>query len=62
MVKGMRSYSSKERRKVRRANHAARDLRGTPKYKQRIVEPKIHKDPKYKHKDFEIDDYDDNDS
>ena len=54
MVKGMRSYSSKERRKVRRANHAARDLR-TPKYRQRIVEPKIHKDPKYKHKDFEYD-------
>lgn len=47
MVKGIRSYSNKERRKVRRANHLALDLR-TPKYGQRVVEPKVYKKPKYK--------------
>ena len=31
----------KERRKARRINHVARDLR-TPKYKQRIVTSKKH--------------------
>ena len=33
----------------------ALDLR-TPKYRQRKVEPKIHRDPKYKNREFDQDD------
>ncbi len=34
--KGMNRFEDKERRKQRRHNHIARDLR-TPKYRQRVV-------------------------
>lgn len=39
MSKGMRSYVGKDKRKVRLRNHVAHDL-GSPKYRQRIKEPK----------------------
>lgn len=39
MTKGMNSYDSKQRRKIRRRNHVAKDLQ-TPKYRQRIKESK----------------------
>lgn len=42
---GMSGYEDKERRKIRRENHIARDLR-TPKYRSRRVE--MNKDPKYR--------------
>ena len=37
MGRGIDRYNDKERRKARRSNHIARDLR-TPKYNQRVVE------------------------
>lgn len=37
--KGMNRFEDKERRKQRRHNHIARDLR-TPKYRQRAVKDK----------------------
>lgn len=42
--KGVDRYDDKEKRKVRRHNHIARDLR-TPKFKQRIVEGKPRTPP-----------------
>jgi len=44
MVKGIRGYDEKQRRKIRRQNSVAKDLR-TPKYRSRRVE--INKDDKY---------------
>jgi hypothetical protein len=37
MTKGMRSYAKKQRRKIRRENHFARDLR-SPIFHQRRIE------------------------
>lgn len=41
--KGMNRFEYKERRKQRRHNHIARDLR-TPKYAQQVVKDKRKKD------------------
>lgn len=43
VAKGINKYSDKERRDVRRRNHAAFDLR-TPKYRQKVVKKKDIKD------------------
>lgn len=39
MVKGMNNYEGKDRGRIRRRNHIARDL-ATPKYRQRVKEGK----------------------
>jgi len=39
----MSKYPEKEKRLARRRNHIARDLR-TPKYRQRVVEPRMKED------------------
>ena len=52
MVRGLRAFDEKERRRQRRQNHIARDLR-TPKYRQRRVEK--NKEGKYK---VDYDNYD----
>lgn len=36
VAKGIKGYPDKERREVRRRNHAAYDLR-TPKYRQKVI-------------------------
>ncbi len=43
--KGMNRFEDKERRKQRRHNHIARDLR-TPKYKPRVIKLKNKQPPK----------------
>jgi len=43
MTKGWKAYSEKERRKMRRVNHIAKDLR-TPKYRMRRIEDNTKKD------------------
>lgn len=47
VVKGANSYTGKERRKMRRENHIARDLRSGPKYRLRRVESKKDRGEKY---------------
>jgi hypothetical protein len=41
-MSGMNKFSEKDRRRVRRRNHIARDLQ-EPKYHQRVVEDKKNK-------------------
>lgn len=43
---GMGFYSPKDRRRIRRQNHIARDLR-TPKYHQRVIDKKEEEEVKY---------------
>jgi hypothetical protein len=43
MTKGMRSYAKKQRRKIRRENHFAKDLR-SPIFRNRRIENKNHRD------------------
>lgn len=50
---GIRSFEPKERRKVRRRNHVAKDLLST-KYRQRIREVKPKEDTSWK---ADVDDY-----
>lgn len=52
---GMDRFSEKERRKMRRHNHIARDLR-TAKFRQRRVENIKNKEGKYKQKMFDDND------
>lgn len=52
-MKGIRSYEPKERRKVRRRNHIARDLM-SPKYNQRIREVDHKEDTSWR---ADLDDY-----
>jgi len=53
MVKGIRGYDEKQRRRIRRANHIARDLR-KPQFRMRRVE--INKQDKYKnYEDYDED-------
>lgn len=52
MVKGIRAYDNKNKRRIRRANHVAKDLR-TPKYRIRRVEN--DKEEKYKNKYYDDD-------
>ena len=53
MVKGMRSYDPKQRRRIRRQNHIHKDLR-TPKYRQRVEKNKFHDyEQAIKYKDWE---------
>ncbi len=51
MTKGMNSYDAKQRRKMRRRNHIAKDL-GTTKYRPRIKPPKSKDEILYKKKDW----------
>lgn len=46
MVKGLNSYENKDRRRIRRVNHAAKDLR-SPLFRMRRVESKKDKGEKY---------------
>jgi len=48
---GMGFYSPKDRRRIRRQNHIARDLR-TPKYHQRVIDKK---EEEVKYWDYEDD-------
>jgi hypothetical protein len=50
-TKGINNYDEKERRKVRRRNHIAKDLRN-PKYRMRILEEKDSDDWQW-----EVDEY-----
>lgn len=43
---GIRFYVPKDRRRIRRQNHIARDLR-TPKYHQRVIDKKEEEEVKY---------------
>jgi hypothetical protein len=51
MTKGIKSYNHKERRKVRRQNHLARDLR-SPLSKQRRRNGLRQEDEKFNYKDW----------
>lgn len=61
MVRGMNSYEDKQRRKMRRQNHIAKDLRQDPKYKMRVVKPAKNRDGKYPLNPFNYSDENDND-
>jgi hypothetical protein len=50
-TKGINNYDEKERRKVRRRNHIAKDLRN-PKYRMRVLEEKDSDDWQW-----EVDEY-----
>lgn len=50
--KGMNRFEDKERRKQRRHNHIAHDLR-TPKYRQRVVKDKRKKDLPFDEQEYE---------
>lgn len=50
---GIRFYVPKDRRRIRRQNHIARDLR-TPKYRQRVV-VEVNKEEPDKYWDYEDD-------
>jgi hypothetical protein len=50
---GIRFYGPKDRRRIRRQNHIARDLR-TPKYRQRVV-VEVNKEEPDKYWDYEDD-------
>lgn len=49
---GMNKYDEKTKRKIRRTNHVARDLR-TLKYRQRIVEKRSRSDEDYTFEDWD---------
>jgi hypothetical protein len=50
-TKGINKYDDKERRKVRRRNHIAKDL-ADPKFRPRIIDPRADEDWQW-----EVDEY-----